>query len=714
MTRQQLYKIRYEHLHSSHKYTFCHYKQFNYKILNNIMYLKRAGKGHKDEIYNDVIIMADTETSKETPGTQCKNYVVAWSLSIRAFDMNICTIWGHMPSEFIECLNMIRAEMQGNITIIYFHHLAYDWHFLRKFLIREFGEPKDQLNIKSHYPLFIKFDNGLLFKDSLILAQRTLERWANDLDVEHKKAVGSWDYDKVRLQSDILSSEELKYIECDTLAGVECLQATLKALNKHIYAMPYTATGIPREEIKKRAKENYGKKLFNKLVASGELQLIFEKVFHGGYTHANRHYINMTIDVNFTDGELIKCYDFSSDYPFQLLSKKYPMSKFCLYDHVVTPDFILEHSNKYAFILKLIIKNPRLIDPLIPMPVLQFSKCEACLNPIIDNGRILSADYIELYTNDVDLSVIAQQVDLSKSAITEVYYAKKDYLPRWYTDYIFKCYEDKCKLKGVDTVLYSIAKSKLNSLYGLSVQHPCKQLIVEDYKSGEYTNADFDFMKEYKKFTKKHSSVLLYQWGIFCTSYAMQSLYELGGCFKDGKDGKDGGLWLYSDTDSCYGFGWDETKVKAYNDKCKAELMANGYGAVNVNGKEFWLGVAELDGCYTEARFLGAKRYCCRSAETNKLKITVAGVPKKGVECLKDDINNFYKGFCFDGETTGKLQHTHYIEDDIYIDDAGNERGDSIDLSPTTYVLDDANIDYSFDKLFSDTIDIPIFTEENT
>ena len=50
----------------------------------------------------------------------------------------------------------------------------------------------------------------------------------------------------------------------------------------------------------------------------------------------------------------------------------------------------------------------------------------------------------------------------------------------------------------------------------------------------------------------------------------------------------------------------------------------------------------------------------------------------------------------------------------IYIDDAGNERGDSIDLSPTTYVLDDANIDYSFDKLFSDTIEIPIFTEDNT
>ena len=32
----------------------------------------------------------------------------------------------------------------------------------------------------------------------------------------------------------------------------------------------------------------------------------------------------------------------------------------------------------------------------------------------------------------------------------------------------------------------------------------------------------------------------------------------------------------------------------------------------------------------------------------NKLKITVAGVPKKkGVLCLKDNINNFHKNFAF-------------------------------------------------------------------
>ena len=44
--------------------------------------------------------------------------------------------------------------------------------------------------------LFIEFDNGVILRDSLILAQRKLEKWCIDLDVEHKKAVGLWDYNK--------------------------------------------------------------------------------------------------------------------------------------------------------------------------------------------------------------------------------------------------------------------------------------------------------------------------------------------------------------------------------------------------------------------------------------------------------------------------------------------------------------------------------------
>ena len=149
--------------------------------------------------------------------------------------------------------------------------------------------------------------------------------------------------------------------------------------------------------------------------------------------------------------------------------------------------------------------------------------------------------------------------------------------------------------------------------------------------------------------------------------------------------------WYYSDTDSIYSDDWNKEKVNEYNERCKELLRKNNYGPVVVEGKEYWLGIAEFDddGRYSEFVALGSKRYCGRSVIDNKLHITVAGVPKKGAECLKDDIKNFQKDFIFDGETTGKLAHFYiFSKDGIYKDEFGNEIGDSIDLQPCDYHLD--------------------------
>ena len=68
-----------------------------------------------------------------------------------------------------------------------------------------------------------------------MLAQKKLEKWADDLEVEHKKAVGKWDYSKFRNQEgNEFTPDELEYIEHDTLAGVECLQKTLDIYKKKI------------------------------------------------------------------------------------------------------------------------------------------------------------------------------------------------------------------------------------------------------------------------------------------------------------------------------------------------------------------------------------------------------------------------------------------------------------------------------------------------
>lgn len=714
MNLVKLRKVHEEYLKKNHTYKMLYYKDFDYKILSNIMYYKKPGR-FTEGTYNDIILMADTETSKPHDyklydefmnPEPMPNHICAWTISIRAYHMNIVTLYGNKPSEFIEALKLIRNILKGDDIYIYFHNLAYDITFLRRFLMQAFGEPKKQLNTKPHYPIYIKYANGIIIRDSLILAGCKLEKWAKDLNVEHQKAVGSWDYDKVRDQNCTFTDEELHYIENDTLAGAECIDALLVALNKNINSIPYTATGIPRGEVRERGEKNRAHEKFKANALNWEQFNKFVKLYHGGYSHANRYFIGDMLDQEDIIGA-----DFTSSYPFCMLAYKYP-GKFIPFKDV-DYKYILRNSEEYAFIFKFSFINIRLKDNLEPMPALQSTKILNSINMAVDNGRVLSAGFGFLYICEQDLYVIEQQYTWDDCKCTEIEISKKNYLPRWFTDYIFELFKAKCVIKNqkpFDPVQYSLAKSKLNSLYGLTVQKAVRQEVIEVLEDGEYqVNAEGDtvFMqsgeyridfekdleKEYNKYLERRGSILNYQVGSYVTAFAFRNLFELGRCVKR-YYGSDGKLsypphWYYSDTDSCYSDDWDYGKIWQYNENCKKLLKANGYGCVSIGEKEYWLGIAELDreSVYTEFKILGSKRYAGRSKEDNEIHITVAGVPKKGAICLDNDLDNFRKDFIFDGTITGKLAH-FYIFHDIYIDEYGNEIADSIDLKPCNYHLD--------------------------
>lgn len=720
MTQTELLKIKQKYIDDNIKYE-CHYfKGYDYSVLKKIStYIKAQGK--KDGVkWNDVIIMADTETSKIHQNATVKkkqkntvtgeyetitvykpvtNYVVAWSISIRMQHRNIVTLYGNKPTEFIYCVELIMKYLVGEKTMIFFHNLAYDWVFLRKFLIDKWGEPLHQLNTKAHYPICIEFQNGIQFRDSLIIAQRSLDKWGKDLNVEHQKSVGKWDYDMIRHQNHVFTSDEIEYIEHDVLCGVECIDAHLISLNKRLTAIPYTATGIPREQTRKIAKNNGGHEAFKRQVGDLMQQKTLENVYHGGFTHANRHQTDRTIT------GLTKAFDFASSYPYCFLAYKFPSGKFVPFADA-SVEGILQLRSDYAFFFKLSMVNVHLKDYYWPMPALQLSKTVKFINPHTDNGRILEADYVEIYMNEIDLCVIRQQYDWDFATITEAKYCAKDYLPRWFTDYVYSLFVSKTELKGKDSVLYAISKSILNSCYGMTVQKPVRNDIKENYESGLYETdqltADEELTK-YEKYVNSFNSILPYQWGVWNTSYAMRNLFALGSC---------AGLWLYSDTDSCYGQDWNMEKVEAYNNKCKKLLKDNRYGPVLRNGREYWLGVAETseEDEYIEFRMMGAKRYAKRSKD-GQLHITVAGVPKKGAACLKDDINNFTRGFVFDGKTTGKLTHFYIFDKKIRKTKEGDEIGDCIDLVPCDYLLNGITDELSWEDLTTEDVDIPIYEE---
>ena len=722
-----------------------YWSEFDYTLLSKVILShKKAGRGDNGS-YNDVIIMCDTETSKKHENTfkyidqtitdrsgntsvvkikkynPVENYIVAWTISIRAFNMNLVTLYGHTPDDFCLCIKKIQEHLKGDETFYYWHNLAYDYVFLRRFLFEHFGHPDKQLNTKPHYPILIKWESqGIIFKDSLILAQRKLEKWADDLKVPHAKAVGKWDYNKIRTQHEVFSRNELDYIECDTLAGVECLDATMQTLKKKIYSMPYTATGIPREEARKLGKKCNQRQTFLSLVLSYEQYIQATRVYHGGYTHANRYRVEETIRDCLTI-----CRDFSSSYPYCMLAFKYPMESFDDLDNCSLND-IFADADEYAFMFKLILSGSkerpiRLKDPKNPMPALQFSKCVDAINPVVDNGRVLMADYIEIYTNELDAKLIWDTYDIEKHLCVEVKASVKDYLPRWFTDYVYKLYSDKCTLKDGDPVLYAIQKAKLNSLYGMCVMKALRDNLQEDFVTGEYKNVipinpdtkePYTEEELYQKYIDNETSFLPYQWGVWVTSYAMSNLFELAKCCID-ENGKN--HFVYSDTDSVYSTYWNEEKLETYNKGCLEKLHANGYDSVEYKGKKYTLGVAEFDGAYSEFRVLGAKRYCCRYAKDprneekkwGKLKITVAGVPKNGVECLNDNIDNFTTSFIFHGEDTGKLTH-HYIINPEIKEENGVVYGDSIDLTPCDYLLSSIDV-YDIEDLFTEEIEVQVY-----
>ena len=181
-------------------YSLTYWEDYDYTFFDNISIRTKKGKSKKT--YADLIIMADTETSRKMKNPKTDedhhNHVCAWSCAFRSLGYNIVTLWGKKPGDLPKMLRKVRERLACDEMYVYFHNLPYDWVFERKFFFEEFSEPEHQLNVKPLYPLSITFGNGIILKDSLMLSQRSLEKWGADMRAEHAKAVGKWDSDAIR------------------------------------------------------------------------------------------------------------------------------------------------------------------------------------------------------------------------------------------------------------------------------------------------------------------------------------------------------------------------------------------------------------------------------------------------------------------------------------------------------------------------------------
>lgn len=530
---------------------------------------------------------------------------------------------------------------------IYVHNLAYEFQFLCNILTwdKVFARTPHK-PMKASCKEYPKIE----FRCSYMLTRLSLASWGKQLGVY--KAVGDLDYDVIRTPLTPLSEAEMHYGEMDCLVVEAGIKDYLRKYKK-IRKIPLTQTGTVRREVKNfLTKDKVFMRRVKKLVPKTPDEYSrLQRIFAGGYTHANQLYSGKTVD------ELVRHYDFASSYPTVMLCEKYPMSAWCYNGINKIPDDS-EFDNK-AFIFYLEFQN---INSISFNTYIQSSKCTGS-GYVFDNGRIIHADQLELYCTEQDWITIRNNYEWDHMTVRRVWRCKKDYLPRDFLQYVLDLYANKTSLKGVvgSEDLYLQSKQYINSLFGMMVTALIQSDVKYDYKTGEWFIKELledDVISKLSKLSDFHDRerryFLSYSWGCWVTAYARRNLWKcIESCDRD---------MIYSDTDSIFvrgdhDFNWYNKEI---TEKIKKSCDVNGLDfnmtrPLTPKGQPKPLGIFEEEDPCSQFRTLGAKRYVERRMDDNLLHLTVSGINKEAVEMLDDDIEKFADGFNFDKDS----EHTH-------------------------------------------------------
>lgn len=626
------------------------------------------------------------------------------------FGVNDQVYYGRTYEELEDFMKLMFGHMYYK-SIIWVHNLSFEFEFLQKTF-----DFKKVFARKSHKPMWCesgKYPN-LEFRCSLMLSNSSLEGLTTNFNLGVEKASGDLDYNKLRTPATPLTDEELYYCEMDCVVLYHYIKHE-KEQYKYFMDFPRTSTGKVRTELKNLVlnDETYVRAVKNQINTEPEFYNILLTTYMGGYTHASR-----TLSDEIWNG--VTSYDFTSSYPYVLVSEKYPCERFRkVADCEKVNLFHLNDDFSYIMLLRFDDIHVKTRNTFISTNKLIKSD-----TPIADNGRLVSANSCELWVTDCDWEYIKESYGSGRRGceplrvtVKECYTAQKDYLPRPLIEYILKLYKNKTVYKGVSGKegIYNLSKALLNSIYGMMVTNDVRAMV--DYKS---TGTTYEEMWNEREMTGKEISKRLIDkqkegflnpaWGVYCSAYARRNLLMTVIKLDE--------FVAYCDTDSMKLIpGFDKQVISEYNTNVARKLRAvsdyysipyEDFSPVDSEGEEHLIGPFDFDGLYAEFITLGAKKYAVRygkGKKVGKLEITVAGVPKKkGVECLNGDLNNFEDGLRFPGTVTGKLTHFYCenMPETTIIDYLGNQLTVcdrfGVALMPCDYVLGISSINNNWES----------------
>ena len=648
------------------------------KIDNNIYsfdiettsYLKLDGKIYNASYYEEF-------NEKQRENLELYSIMYIWMFSI-----NDTVYYGRTWDELKEFLQVLDDNIPEK-KIVFIHNLSYEFQFLRsQFKFKDVFARTQRKVMKASL-----LNYNIEFHCSYLMSNISLDRLAETYKLPIKKLVGNLDYDLIRSPTTLLTEKELSYCENDCLVIYYYIKMELETYLR-VDKIPITSTGKVRRELQEQAYKNlyYRRRIRKAINTNPHIYNLLLEAFQGGYTHANWIYADEVI-------ENVDSYDFTSSYPYVMTTFKFPMSEFVEED-IKTIDDMYE---LYAYLLVVKFKN---IKCKYYNNFISYSKCRYITKGKYDNGRVMSADELEIVLTDVDFKFILNSYNCEYE-ILESYSAIYGYLPKMLINFILDKYVKKTELKGIEEeeINYQRVKAMFNSIYGMSVTNTIRNDILYDNEKGwdekELSNEKILELLE----NEKKKGFLSFSTGVWVTAWARTNLlYNLIKLDKN---------VLYADTDSLkLKSGYDKKVIDNYNEEVKErikyvskvlDIPIEKYSPKDIKGKEHLLGVFECEtkegDNFTYSKFItqGAKKYCVEQG--GKLKITVAGVPKeKGSQAIKK-IEDFKDDFIFKSSKTGK-QTLLYIDEqveDVFKDYQGNIYKNTdktgCGLIPCSYVL---------------------------
>lgn len=648
-------------------------KSFNYKVKETRSHKK--GESQNKTTYCEDIFTFDIETTSFFYDDKLRPFLYRagkdpeywreqnagalpylWQLGI-----NDDYYYGRELSEFYEAL----ADIPNHIKIrIGVHNFAFEYAFLQD-LHWDFVFAKSR-----HRPIkaiCLEFPN-IEFYCTYALIDRSLEEWGEALGFP--KLVGNLNYNKMRTPLTKLTKKELDYAERDLKIMYEGISEELQIYGS-VWNMPLTATGAVRKIAKETLMGNDDyKRYIKKLIPSNWYQYATSrKVFWGGHAHGNRCFTGITW-IN-KDGEHGDHVDYISAYIAQMVRRKgFPCSGWA-YAPKELPDPEKDLERKaYKLHLKFYKIRCEKQNTYIP-----FNKIKS-ENAVLDNGKLISADMIDIWCTDLDYYIIRKMYTWGNNRkdekegveVLEAWYSYTDYLPKTMVSILLDLFNKKTMLKYVNDIEYRRAKRTLDSIYGMCATSMIQANITWDINKEEWgiervTAQDVEEKIHKLKYWKDNRYFVNYDWGLYISAWSRYTL------MMDLIIPNDRNC-MYSDTDSA--FLNKKIDILKYNDSIEKIMMevckARGLDPElirpkNCKGEKQVLGALSREPEFSEFRTLGSKRYCERSRETGELSITISGINKEAVECLKNDINNFRDGTVFDKDSkeVSKLLHT-YVE----------------------------------------------------